>query len=138
MLSRVRPSHFLTTAIPTAPSRLRSQSPFLLEFTPPLHRDLRAVEFALVFDARFLSLLPSCLSSIAPGEVVEFPEGVDREDEVPDWEREQVDEHPYNVRPAMGCQYDEHRWETKNQGEEYEGNDLWRGANDGDYYWKVS
>ncbi len=96
--------------ISIAPSSLRSQPPFLLEFAPSLHRNLRAVELAFVFNTRFLGLLTSCLSSITPGEVVEFPEGVNWEDKVPDWEGEQVDEHPDDVRPAVSCKHNEHSW----------------------------
>ena len=34
------------------------------------------------------------LSSVTPTEVVKVPEGVSREDEVPDWQGEEIDQHP--------------------------------------------
>ena len=76
------------------PSGLGPESSLLLKLAPSLHRDLRAIEFALVLNPGFLGLLARCLASVAPGKVVELPEGVHGEDEIPDREREEVDEHP--------------------------------------------
>lgn len=87
LLSRPR-SRRLLTPIPTAPTSLAPHPPLLLKLAPPLHRDLRTVKFALIFNTCFLGFLACCLASVTPGEVVEFPKGVDGEDEIPDREGE--------------------------------------------------
>ena len=66
-----------------------SQPSLPLKLSPPLHRNLARVKLALILDASLLNLahpLGSGLACVAPGEVVEFPVGVDWEDEVPDRE----------------------------------------------------
>ena len=67
---------------------LGSRSSISFELGPSLHRDLAAVELTLIFDTGLLCLLPSCLSSVTPGEVVELPESVGGENKVPDGKRE--------------------------------------------------
>lgn len=86
----------LLAAIP-APSSLGPQTTFLLKLAPSLHGDLGAVEFTLVLNTSLLRLLTRSLSSISPREVVKFPECVGRKDKIPEWEREQVDQHPNDV-----------------------------------------
>ncbi len=71
-----RTSTTILTRVTTRPARLASQPTFLLELAPSLHRDLRAVELAFVFDTGFLRLFTSGLPSVSPREVVELPEGV--------------------------------------------------------------
>ena len=88
-------------AIPT-PRRLTSQPPLLLELAPSFHGDLAGIELSFVFDACFLGFLAGGLARVAPGEIVEFPECVGWKDEVPDWEGDEVDQHPDYVGPAVG------------------------------------
>lgn len=66
---------------------LSSQSlpPLPLKLAPALHRDLTAVELALVLNTRLLRLLARRFASISPREVVELPVCVDREHKIPDW-----------------------------------------------------
>ena len=55
-------------------------------------------------------LLASHFACVAPGEVVEMPISVGGEDQVPDGEREEVDEHPEDVGEFVGCDDDEDAW----------------------------
>lgn len=64
------------------------------------------------------------LSSVAPGEVVKVPVGVDGEDEVPHGEGEKVDQHPEDVGEAVGGDDDEDAGEAEDEEEEDEG-DGW-------------
>ena len=64
--------------------------------------------------------LASGLSSVTPAEIVKVPVGVDGEHEVPDREREEVDEHPEDVDGAVGCDDDEDTGETEDEDEEDE------------------
>ena len=121
---------FLFTAVSSTPSCMASQSALLLKLTPSLHCDLGAVKFAFIFNARFLRLLACCLASVTPGEVIKLPECVGWKDEIPDWQRKQVDEHPHHVGPSVGCENNENGWQTKNKGQEHERDDLRRGPND--------
>ncbi len=50
---------------------------------PSPHGNLTAVELALVLQACFLGLLSRRLASVAPAEIVKFPEGIGRENKVP-------------------------------------------------------
>lgn len=50
---------------------------------PALHRDLAAIEFALVFQPCLLGLLSRRLPSVAPTEVVKLPERICREHKIP-------------------------------------------------------
>lgn len=83
---------------PTAPGR-GTETTLLLEIAPALHGDLAAVELAILVVAAFVGARngASCLSRVAPAEIVKVPEGVGWEDEVPDWEGEEVDQHPEDV-----------------------------------------
>ena len=81
--------------------------PVALKFGPSLHRDLAAVKLTLIFDACLLRLLSRRLSRIAPREVVKLPERVRGQDEVPNRERQEVDEHPYDIGPAVSRDDDE-------------------------------
>lgn len=92
---------------------------------PPAHRNLAAVEFALVFETSLLSLLACRLASITPAEVVELPECVRRKNKIPDRQRQQVDEHPRDIRPAVSCDDDENGGKTENQGKQNQRNE-WR------------
>lgn len=87
----------------------------MLKIGPSLHGNLTAVELALSIVVTSLGLLTSRLASITPREVVELPISIGWQDEVPNWEGEEVDEHPCNIRDAMGGQNDENARETKNQ-----------------------
>lgn len=60
------------------------------------------------------------LSSVAPAEVVEVPEGVGGQDEVPDWEGDQVDQHPGDVDPSVRGDDDEDTGETEDEYKENE------------------
>lgn len=102
----------------------------LLKVAPALHGDLRAVEFTFS-SAVTLVLLAGCLTGIAPGEVVEFPERVRGQDEIPNWQGKKVDQHPEDVDETVGGDYDENTGETENQGEQDQGDDLDRLADDG-------
>jgi hypothetical protein len=95
---------------------LTSHPPVLLELTPSLHCDLGAIKLALIFDTCLLGFFTGSLSSISPGEIIEFPESVSWEDEVPNRKREQIDKHPYNIRPSVGGKDDENSGKTENQG----------------------
>jgi hypothetical protein len=106
----------LVRAIP-----LRStKSALRLEISPSLHRDFAGVELSLATMTglvRFLGVFAGGLTRVSPGEVVEVPEGVDWKDEVPDGEREQVDQHPEDVGQAVGGDDDENSRQTKDEGE---------------------
>ena len=58
-------------------------------------------------------LLAVGFAGVAPGEVVEVPESIYREDEVPDGEGEEVDEHPGDVGDAVGGDDDEDTGKTE-------------------------
>jgi hypothetical protein len=96
------------------------EPPLLLKVTPPLHRDLRAVELAVLVVATLVRTRDgtSGLSRVTPTEVVKVPERVSWQDEVPDWEGEQVDEHPKDVDEAVGGDDNEDTWEAKDKDEE--------------------
>jgi hypothetical protein len=80
---------------PAAPA-WGAEATLLLEVAPPLHRDLAAIELAVLVVTAFVGACNcACrLSSVTPTEVVKVPEGVSREDEVPDWQGEEIDQHP--------------------------------------------
>lgn len=91
----IRAVHVLRRIVP-----LRStKSALLFEVAPALHGDFAGVEFALAGVSMLVRALHvACgLARVTPGEIVEVPEGVDRENEIPDWEGEQVDQHPQHV-----------------------------------------
>lgn len=102
---------------PAVPRRRRTEAPLLLEVAPPLHGDLAAVELAVTVVATLVSAgNGACgLSSVAPTEVIEVPEGICGEDEVPDWERDEVDQHPGDVDPSVRGDDDEDTGETKDE-----------------------
>ena len=62
-----------------------AEAALLLEVAPSLHGDLGAVELAIAVVAALVGTChgTSGLSSVTPAEVVEVPEGVCGEDEVP-------------------------------------------------------
>ena len=62
------------------------------------------------------ALLTGRHARVAPGEVIEVPVGVGREDQVPDGEGEEVDEHPEDVGEAVCCDDDEDAWKTEDEG----------------------
>ena len=75
-------AHALWPVVPSG----RAEATLLLEVAPSLHRDLGAVELAVFV---VTALVGACygagsLSRVTPTEVVEVPEGVGGEDEVPD------------------------------------------------------
>lgn len=71
------------------------------EFGPSLHGNLAAVKLTLILEACLFRLFTSCLSSLAPWEVIKFPESISRQDKVPDWQCQQVDKHPNNIGPGV-------------------------------------
>ena len=96
-------THRVSLTLGPAVPRWCAEAAFLLEVAPPLHGDLRAVEFSVFV---VTALVGTChgtsgLSSITPAEVVEVPESVGGEDEIPDWQREEIDEHPEDVDQTM-------------------------------------
>ena len=114
-----------------APTTLTfSQPSFSLKLAPSLHSDLRTVEFTLVFQTGLLGLLTTCLASISPTEIIEFPEGVCWKDEIPDWKRDQVDQHPDDIRPTMSGQDNQDGGKTENKPKQYKRNDLYRSTDD--------
>ena len=74
-----------------------------------LHDNLARVELSFFGMSAFAGalLLASCLTCVTPTEVVEMPECIGGQDQVPDWERQQIDQHPHNVGDAVGCDDDE-------------------------------
>ena len=88
------------------PTLRQSHSPFPFKVAPPLHDDFARVKLSLVLDSSLLCGFSGNFSGVAPAKVVEFPKGVDWEDEIPDREGEKVDQHPEDVGPAVGGQDD--------------------------------
>lgn len=107
-----------------------AQSALTLKLGPALHSNLAAIKLALVFVASFPGLPVRRLSGVAPGEIVKLPERVGWEHKVPDGQRNQVDQHPKDIRPAVRCDDDQDRWQTENQGEQDERDDLRRRIDD--------
>lgn len=104
-----------------APALRRSpQAPLLLEIPPPLHGDLAAVELAVLVVPALVGagLGARRLPRVAPGEVVEVPEAVGRQDEVPDGQGDEVDDHPEDVDEAVGGDDDEDAGEAEDEEEE--------------------
>lgn len=102
----------------------------LLKVAPALHGDLRTVEFTLCRTVT-LVLLAGCLPGITPGEVVEFPERIGRQDEVPNWKRAQIDQHPEDVDETVGGDHDQDTWKAEDQSKQDQRNDLHWLADDG-------
>jgi hypothetical protein len=118
---------------PTAPDR-GTEATFLLEVAPPLHRDLAAVELAVLIVTAFVGACDcSCrLSSVTPTEVVKVPERVGWEDEIPDWQGEEVDQHPRYVDESVCGDDDEDTGQTENENQEDERNGRrWSGCESG-------
>lgn len=92
-----------------------SQTTLLLEITPSLHGDLTRVKLTIttVTSSISLGVLASSLTSVTPREVVEVPEGIDWQNQVPDWKREQVDQHPEDVDWSVSSNNDQHTRQTK-------------------------
>lgn len=83
MLRSSRPSSSRRSTL-LRPARVRALDPaFVLKVLPPLHRDLAAVELAVVLVASLLRL--ACrLPRITPREIIKLPVRIRWEDEVPD------------------------------------------------------
>lgn len=92
----------------------------LLEIVPAFHGDLTGVEFAFAAVTGFVGalLLARGLTSVSPAEIVKVPKRVDWQDKVPDWQREQVDQHPDDVTNAVRGDDNEDRGKPENQGKE--------------------
>lgn len=92
LLTRTPSPCSITISIPTVESRLTTsplgapQASLLLKIPPPLHGNLTTIEFAFSAMSTLITAfnLPSGLARVAPREVVEMPERVCREYEVPD------------------------------------------------------
>ena len=97
--------------------------PLLLKLPPPLHRNPARVELPFIPMTPLISALDRSgrLPGVAPREVVEVPVGVGGEDEVPDGQRDEVDEHPGDVDDAVGGDDDEEARETEDECEEDQG-----------------
>lgn len=87
-----------------------------LKLAPPLHDDLAAVKLAVGVLVTATLDLAVRLPCVAPGKVVKLPECVDGQDKVPHGQRAEIDEHPKDIRPAVGGENDEDRWEAKDEG----------------------
>ena len=118
-----------TTAIATSIPPRRAESTLLLKVAPALHGDLGAIELAVLVVAALVGACDGAggLPRVTPAEIVKVPEGVGGEDEVPDWEGEEVDEHPEDVDEAVRGDDDEDTGETKDEDEEDQG-DGWGGS----------
>lgn len=68
------------------------------------------------------------LPRIAPREIIEMPKRVDRQDEIPNRQGDEVDEHPEDVDGAVGGDDDEETGEAEDEGEEDEGDCGRRGV----------
>ena len=98
-------AHALRPAVPCG----CTEAALLLEVAPSLHRDLGAVELAVFVVAALVGACDGAcgLSRVSPTEVIEVPEGVGGEDEVPNRQRKEVDQHPEDVDNAMRGDDDE-------------------------------
>ena len=99
------------------------QTTFLFEIAPAFHGDLGGIELSLVGVAGFVgtTFLARGFAGVTPGEVVEVPESVDGKDEVPDGQRQKIDQHPEDVRDVMSRDDDEDTWKTEDESEEDQG-----------------
>lgn len=102
-----------------------------LKFSPSLHGNLAAVEFSFALSVAAALLITIRFAGFTPREVVKLPEGIDREDKVPNGERQEVDEHPNDVGPRVCGDDDENTRETKNETQEHQRYNLRRMMNDG-------
>lgn len=87
----------------------RTQASLLLEIAPALHGDLGGVELAVLVVAALVGagLGARRLSRVAPAEIVEVPEGVGGQDEIPHGQGDQIDDHPEDVDEAVRGDDDE-------------------------------
>lgn len=104
-------------------------APLPLEFSPPLHDDMARIKLSLLITMIGL-LITRNLSRLTPTKVIEMPECVGREDKVPNWQREEVDDHPSDVGDLARGDDDEQAWKTKNDTEEDQGDESRFGAID--------
>lgn len=86
------------------------------EITPSFHRDLSAIKLALGI-AMPLIFFAGRLAGIAPTEIVEFPERVGWQNKVPNWEGDEVDQHPEDVDESVCSDDDQYTRKTQDQGE---------------------
>lgn len=127
---RHRPAVGTTTddVLPRSPvSALRTL--ISLKLGPSLHRNLAAVKFSLALTVAAALLIAIRFASFTPREVVKLPEGIDWENKIPNGERQEVDEHPDDVRPRVCGDDDENTRETKNETQEHQRYNL-RGVMD--------
>lgn len=101
-----------------------TDAPLLLEIAPPLHGNLAAIKLAILIVASLVGarLGARRLARVAPGEVVEVPEGVGGQDEVPDGQGDEVDEHPEDVDEAVRGDDDEDAGQAEDEEQEDQGN----------------
>lgn len=129
---RHRPAVGATTddVLPRTPvSALRTL--ISLKLSPSLHCNLATVKLSLALSVAAALLIAIRFASFTPREVVKLPEGIDREDKVPNGERQEVDEHPNDVGPRVRSDDDENTRETKNETQEHQRYDLRGVMNDG-------
>lgn len=112
-----------------------SQASFLFEDIPVLHDNLARVELPFLGMASFAGalLLSHGLTCVTPAEVVKVPEGIGGKDQVPNWERQQVDSHPEDVGDSVSCDDDEDTRKTKDEREEDQRDDWRLGSSDGSF-----
>lgn len=109
----MRTSRAMRATVPVLPRVVPLWSPksaLLFKVAPALHGDFAGVEFALSPVAILVRALDvtGSLTRVSPGEIVKVPEGVHWQDEVPDWEREQVDQHPQDIGETVCGDDDQH------------------------------
>jgi hypothetical protein len=102
-----------------------------LKLSPSLHRDLAAVKFSLALSVAAALLITIRFTGFTPRKVVKLPEGIDRENKVPNRERQEVDKHPDDVRPRVCGDNDENTRQTKNETKEHQRYNLRGVMNDG-------
>lgn len=85
------------------------ETTLLLKIVPTLHGDLAGIKFTFTTVAALVSALCFAFSfaGVSPAEIVKVPECVDRQNKVPDWQGEEVDQHPDNVAYTVGGDDDE-------------------------------
>ncbi|KAK5624671.1 hypothetical protein RRF57_000387 [Xylaria bambusicola] len=114
MLRRSGPVAVARNTFSRGPEVVLFRAALALKLGPSSHLNFAAVKLAFILNTSLLSLFTCSLSSIAPGEIVKFPESVSRKDEVPNRKGQNIDEHPHHVSPRMSRDYDKNRRQTEN------------------------
>lgn len=96
--------------------------PVPLEFGPSLHNNVARIELSILVTV-IATLVTSDFPRLSPRKVVEMPEGICREDKVPNGQGEKVDKHPSYIRDFPRGDYNEQTRETEDNTEK----DKWDG-----------